>query len=86
MNRSPAFVVQNLTLETAWSGRNPSVKHFKIFMCIAYAHVLKRKKLDDTGQKRVFLGVREIYEAYKLFDLFIGKIVTSRDVCDKESM
>jgi len=55
MNKSPPFAIQNMTLEEAWSGRKPSVEHFRIFRCIAYAHVPdeKRKKLDDKGEKCV---------------------------------
>ena len=48
LNRSPTFVVQNVTPEKAWSERKPNVNHFKIFGCIAFAHVpdQKRKKFE----------------------------------------
>ncbi|KAL6333263.1 hypothetical protein AAG906_028446 [Vitis piasezkii] len=57
-------------LNEAWSGRKPTVDHFKIFGCNAYAHIPdeKRKKLDDKGEK------------CKLFNPLTKKIVTSRDV------
>ena len=82
LNRSPTFAVQNMTPKEAWSGRKPVVDHFKIFGCIAYAHIPdeKRKKLDDNGEKYVFLGVSEVSKAYKLFNPLTKKIVTSRDV------
>lgn len=82
LNRTPTFYVQNMTPEEAWSGRQPVVDHFKIFGCIAYAHVLdeKRKKLSHKGEKCVFLGVSEVSKAYKLFNPLTKKIVTSRDV------
>lgn len=82
LNRSPTFAVQNMTPEEAWSGRRPAVDYFKIFGCIAYAHIPdeKRKKLDDKGEKCVFLGVSEASKAYKLFNPLTKKIVTSRDV------
>ena len=53
LNRCPTFFVQNMTLKEAWSGRKPAIDYFKIFDCIAYAHVpdQKRKKLDDKGGK-----------------------------------
>jgi len=68
--------------EEAWSGRKPVVDHFKIFGCIAYAYIpnAKRKKLDDKGEKYVFLGINEGSKAYKLFNPLIKKIVTSRDI------
>ncbi|TXG46384.1 hypothetical protein EZV62_028112 [Acer yangbiense] len=82
LNRSLTFSVQNMTHDEAWSGRKPAVDHFKIFGCVAYAHIPdeKRKKLDDKGEKYVFLGVSEHSKAYKLFNPSTNKIVTSRDV------
>lgn len=61
LNRSPTFAVQNLTPQEAWNGGKPDVDYFKIFDCIAYAHIpdQKRKKLDDKGEKCIFLGVSE---------------------------
>jgi len=79
LNRSPTFSVQNRTPEKAWSGRKPAVDHFRIFCCIAYAHVPdeKRKNLDDKGEKCVFLGISECSKAYKLFNPLTKRIVTS---------
>ena len=75
-----------MTPEEAWNGRKPSVDHFKVFGCIAYAHVPdeKRKKLDDKGEKCVFLGINEHLKAYKLFNPITKRIVISRDVVFKE--
>ena len=89
LNRSPTFAVQNMTLEEAWSGWKPAIDHFRIFGSITYAHVLdkKRKKLDDKGEKCVFLGVSDASKAYKLFNPLTKKIVISRDVIfDEESI
>ncbi|RVW40116.1 Retrovirus-related Pol polyprotein from transposon TNT 1-94 [Vitis vinifera] len=36
LNRSPTFSVQNMTPEEAWSGRKPTVDHFKILASKAY--------------------------------------------------
>ncbi|XP_073152810.1 uncharacterized protein [Henckelia pumila] len=82
LNRSPTLSVQNMTPEEAWSGRKPVVDHFRIFGCIAYAHVLdvKRTKLDDKGEKYIFLGVSYKTKAYKLYNPNTKKIVISRDV------
>jgi transposase InsO family protein len=82
LNRSPTFAVQNMTPEEAWSGRKPSVDYFRVFGCIAYAHVpdAKRKKLDDKGVKCIFLGISEHSKAYKLLNPITRKIVISRDV------
>lgn len=81
LNLSPTFAVKNITPEEAWSGRKPTIDHFKIFGCIAYAHVLdkKRKKFNDKGERCVFIGVSEASKAYKLYHPITKKIVTSRD-------
>ncbi|GMI82753.1 hypothetical protein HRI_001944600 [Hibiscus trionum] len=86
-HRSPTFSVQNQTPEKAWGGRKPSVDHFRIFGCIAYAHVpdAKRSKLDDKGEKCIFLGVCEQSKAYKLYNPITKKIVISHDVVFNEA-
>ena len=83
LNRSPTLAVQNMTPEEAWSGRKPVVDHFRIFGCVAYAHIpdQKRKKLDDKGEKCIFLGVSDQSKAYKLYNPNTKKIILiSRDV------
>ena len=82
LNRSPTLTVQNMTQEEAWSGRKTAVDYFRIFGCIAYAHILdeKRRKLDNKGEKCIFLGVSDKLKAYKLYNPSTMKIVISRDV------
>ena len=67
LNRSPTLAVQNMTPEEAWSGQRPVVDHFRIFGCVAYAHIpnQRRTKLDDKGEKCIFLGVSNQSKAYK---------------------
>ena len=74
--------MRNQTPKEAWSGTKPSVDHFRIFGCLAYAHVpdVKRTKLDDTSLKCVLLDVSEESKAYRLYDPLSNKIVISRDV------
>lgn len=40
----------------------------------------KRKKLDDHGEKCIFIGYSEESKAYKLYNLVTNKVVLSRDV------
>jgi hypothetical protein len=56
-----------MTPQEAWSGYKPSVAHLRIFGCLAYSQVpeSKRKKLDDHGEKYIFLGYSEESKAYK---------------------
>jgi len=71
-----------VTPEEAWSKHKSFVDHFKIFGCIAYGHIpyQKRKKLDDKGEKCIFLGVNDYSKSYKLYNPVSKKVITSLDV------
>lgn len=86
LNRSPTLAVKNMTPEEAWSGRKPDVNHFRVFGCIAYAHIPdeKRRKLDNKGEKCIFLDVSDKSKAYKLYNPNTMKIVISCDVVSDE--
>lgn len=79
LNRSPTLAVKNITPQEAWSEVRPSVDHFRVFGCRAYAHVPneKRTKLDDKSVKCVFIGVSEESKAYKLYNPITEKIIIS---------
>uniref|UniRef100_A0A1X7U4Q6 Retroviral polymerase SH3-like domain-containing protein n=1 Tax=Amphimedon queenslandica TaxID=400682 RepID=A0A1X7U4Q6_AMPQE len=48
----------NKTPFEALTGEEPSVRHLRVFGCVAYRHVPKdeRQKLDYKSQKCMFLG------------------------------
>lgn len=58
----------------------------KFFGCIAYAHALDqlRKKLDDKGEKCIFIGYNTESKVYKLYNLETKKVIISRDVAFNE--
>ncbi|GAU43961.1 hypothetical protein TSUD_283880 [Trifolium subterraneum] len=87
MNRSPTSSVRDMTPEEAWSGVKPSVKHFRTFGCLAYAHVpySQRRKLDNRSITCVLLGISDESKAYKLYNPVDKKIVISRDVVFDEA-
>ncbi|XP_068319497.1 uncharacterized protein [Pyrus communis] len=82
LNRCPTLAVKNKTPKKAWNGHKPSVDHFRIFGCIAHAHVLdnRRVKLDAKSCKCILLGVSEESKAYRLYEPVSQKIIISRDV------
>jgi hypothetical protein len=82
LNRCPTKSVKNMTPQEAWSGYKPSVAHLRIFGCLAYSQVpeTKRKKLDDCGEKCIFLGYSEESKANKLYNPLTKKLVVSRNV------
>ena len=61
LNRCPTKAVMNKVPEEAWSGRKQGVTHMKVFGCVAYAHIPDqlRRKLDNKGEKCIFIGYSE---------------------------
>jgi hypothetical protein len=58
-----------MTPEEAFSGKKPSVEHLRIFGCPVYIHVPKdkRKKLEPSGKKGIFVGYSDTSKAYKIY-------------------
>ncbi|OMO52806.1 Integrase, catalytic core [Corchorus capsularis] len=71
LNRSPTLAVQNITSEEAWYKMRPNVYHFRIFGCIAFAHIpdTKRKKLDDKVQNSSPIFQLDVKSAFLHGDL-----------------
>jgi hypothetical protein len=82
LNRSPTTSVKDKVPQEAWSGTKLNVSHFKIFGCIAFAHIPEelRKKLDNRSEKCIFIGYSEQSKAYRLYNPVTKKFLVSRDV------
>lgn len=82
MNRCPTKSVMNMILEEAWIGRKHNVTHMRVFGCVAYAHVPDelRRKLDNKGEKCIFIGYSEESKSYKLYNPTTKKVIISRDI------
>jgi hypothetical protein len=87
-NRSPHRILKNMTPEEAFSEKKPSVEHLRIFGCYVYIHVPKdkRKKLEPSGKRGVFVGYSESSKAYKIYVPGQQKIEISRDVTFDEKI
>jgi hypothetical protein len=59
----------NLTPHEIFTGNKPSVAHFRIFGCKAYAHVpkAKRDKFATTSLDCTYIGYAENRKAYRLY-------------------
>lgn len=57
LNRCPTKSLGSLVPEEIWTGKKPSVKHFKVFGCLCHKHIpdQRRKKLDDKSESMVFV-------------------------------
>ncbi|RDY12321.1 hypothetical protein CR513_02911, partial [Mucuna pruriens] len=64
LNRCPTKSVCDKTFKEAWHGRRPSIRHLRVFGCIAYAYVLDqlKKKINDKETKKVIIS------RYVMFD------------------
>ena len=62
------------------------VSHFRVFGCVAYAHVPKkiRGKLDDQSEKCIFTGYNEQSKSYKFYNHVTKNTIISRDFAFKE--
>ena len=64
-NRLLKRVIEHTTPFEAWYGFKPSLKFLKVFGCLCYTHVphVKRDKLDERAQPRIFTGYSSIAKA-----------------------
>jgi hypothetical protein len=67
-NRSSHKVLEDKTPKEAFFGVKPKIGHFCIFGCPVYIHVpaKKRKKLEPSGEKGLFVGYSETSKAYRI--------------------
>ncbi|KAK9077208.1 hypothetical protein SSX86_005544 [Deinandra increscens subsp. villosa] len=82
LNRCITTALDDKVPEEAWSGIKPHVDSFRVFGCLAYAHIPSqlRTKLDDRSQRCVLLGISVESKAYRLYDPNSNKIIISKDV------
>ncbi|CAB4035006.1 Retrovirus-related Pol poly from transposon TNT 1-94 [Paramuricea clavata] len=82
-NRMPTTAIKgNTTPYERWYERKPNVSHFRVFGCMAFAHVpdSKRQKLDKKAERLRFVGYCRTSKGYRLFDEIKRKMVVRRDV------
>lgn len=87
LNRAPTSALDGLTSYQAWYKKKPPVHFLKVFGCIAYIKNLHPHltKLDDRGQKVVFIGYQDGSKAYRFYDPVTKRVHVSRDAVFDES-
>ncbi|KAM1198763.1 hypothetical protein FF2_010062 [Malus domestica] len=87
-NRCPTSALNNITPFEAFSERKPGVKHLKIFGSMCYIHIPSQKihKLEETGEKGVFVGYGNCEKGYRIFNLRTQKVELSRSVIFDEKV
>ncbi len=82
LNRSPTKAILNRTPYEAWHHRKPQVQQFRIFGCIAYAHIddQQREKFDHKGEKYIFTRYSDESKGYRLYNPDTSKFIIAQDV------
>lgn len=85
-NRTPTRSVIGMTPFEAWHGIKPSVKHIRVFGCLAFVHVPKEKrlKLDFRATPVIFVGYGASTKQYLVYDPLARALHRSRDVIFRE--
>lgn len=82
INRSPTHALQDKTAYEIMYGRASSVKHLRVFGCIAFTLIPSHKlqKLDEKSEKCIFVGYSCESKAYRLYNPVSCRIIISYDV------
>jgi len=82
MNYTPRRSVVGKILYEAWHGKKPSLKHLRVFGCLAPVHVLndKQKKLDYRATPGIFIGSSIWTKQYIIYHPLPKMLHRSRDV------
>lgn len=81
-NRCPTNLNKEKTPEELWSGKVPTVRHFRKIGCKAFAlnNKLGKSKFEPRSSEYVLIGYDEISKGYILWKKGTTKVIKSRDV------
>jgi len=76
INRMASRVLADKTPYELWYGFKPSIDHLKVFGSICYVlkPEVRRRKLDQKADIRIFIGYNTTSKAYKIYDLNFNKV------------
>lgn len=86
LNRSHTKCLNGVTPFEMWYGRKPSVKHLRVFGCLAHVKVNTPaiRKLSDRSVQMILLGYEDGTKGYRVYDPIEKKLHVSRDVIFEE--
>jgi hypothetical protein len=86
INCTPSSVTMGKTPYELWNDRKPSMMYFRVFGCVAYAHIddEHRNKLEPRARLCMYVGIPDHKRGYRLLDPATGHIVYSRNVQFRE--
>lgn len=80
-NRSLTKIHPDMTPQEIWSGKKPTVAHFKIFGSVAVAlDKTENKKFRAKGKEYIMVGYSDEAKGYRLYDMDKKIIIVRRDV------
>jgi hypothetical protein len=79
LNWAPTSVLDGMTPYQAWYGKKLSIHFIKVSECVAYIKRLcpHLGKLDDRGQKVIFIGYQDGLKAYRFYDPITERVHVS---------
>ena len=77
-NKTPQCVLKNKNPEETFLGEKPKINHLLIFGCPMYIYIPKekRKKLDPSGNKGIFVGYVNTSKYHRIYFLGFKNIET----------
>ena len=86
-NITPIKCVDYKTPKELWSGQRPDISHLRVFGCLAWVHILKKRrhKLQPKSRAMIFVGYEPGSKGYQFWDAAHQRFEISRDVKFKET-
>ena len=70
-----------------WFGQKPNISHLRVFRCLAWVHILKKRrhKLQPKSRARIFVVYEPGSKGYQFWDAAHQRFKISRDVKFEET-
>ena len=86
-NVTPIKRADYKTPKELWSGQKPDISHLRVYGCLAWVHVLKKRrhKLQPKSRAMIFVGYEPGSKGYQFWDAAHQCFKISRDVKFEET-
>ena len=86
-NVTPIKCAGYKTLKELWSSQRPDISHLRVFGCLAWVHILKKRrhKLQPKAKAMIFVGYEQGSKGYQFWDAAHQHFEISCDVKFEET-
>ena len=86
-NVTPIKHTDYKTLKELWSGQKPNISHLRVFGCLAWVHIQKKRrhKLQSKSKAMIFVGYEPGSKGYQFWDAAHQCFKISHDVKFEET-